>query len=69
MAPAWLVSLLFIIEWSIPSIESAYRVGMPSVETATDFYRNGVPQHPGMVRKMAAVNFYAGWPGPIVGEF
>ncbi|MGE5216153.1 MAG: HsdM family class I SAM-dependent methyltransferase [Chloroflexota bacterium] len=37
-----------------------HRVAMPSVETATDFYRNGVGgiEYLGMVRKMAAINFY-----------
>ena len=37
-----------------------HRVVMPSVETATDFYRNGVGgiEYLGMVRKMAAINFY-----------
>jgi|CXWL01.1.fsa_nt_gi type I restriction-modification system DNA methylase subunit/restriction endonuclease S subunit len=35
-------------------------VPMPSVEIATDFYRNGVGgiEYLGMVRKMAAINFY-----------
>ena len=35
-------------------------VPMPSVEAATDFYRNGVGgiEYLGMVRKMAAINFY-----------
>lgn len=37
-----------------------HRVPMPSVETATDFYRTGVGgiEYLGMVRKMAAINFY-----------
>jgi len=37
-----------------------HRVSMPSVETATDFYRNGVGgiEYLGMVCKMAAINFY-----------
>ena len=35
-------------------------VSMPSVETATDFYRSGVGgiEYLGMIRKMAAINFY-----------
>jgi len=33
---------------------------MPSVETTTDFYRNGVMgvEYLGMIRKMASINFY-----------
>lgn len=39
---------------------SDHRVPMPSIELATDFYRNGVGgiEYLGMVRKMAAINFY-----------
>lgn len=38
----------------------AHPVEMPSNEVATDFYRNGVGgiEYLGMVRKMAAINFY-----------
>lgn len=37
-----------------------HRVPMPSIETTTDFYRTGVGgiEYLGMVRKMAAINFY-----------
>ena len=39
---------------------SKHRVPMPSIETTTDFYRTGVGgiEYLGMVRKMAAINFY-----------
>jgi len=38
----------------------AHPVAMPSIETTTDFYRTGVAgiEYLGMVRKMAAINFY-----------
>jgi type I restriction-modification system DNA methylase subunit len=38
----------------------AHPVSMPSIETTTDFYRTGVSgiEYLGMVRKMAAINFY-----------
>ncbi len=38
----------------------AHPVAMPSIETTTDFYRTGVGgiEYLGMVRKMAAINFY-----------
>ena len=37
-----------------------HRVPMPSIETTTDFYRTGIGgiEYLGMVRKMAAINFY-----------
>jgi type I restriction-modification system DNA methylase subunit len=37
-----------------------HRVPMPSIETTTDFYRTGVGgiEYLGMIRKMAAINFY-----------
>jgi len=37
-----------------------HRIPMPSIETTTDFYRTGVSgiEYLGMIRKMAAINFY-----------
>lgn len=48
-----------LAEWFKAHV-AAKPAAMPSVETTTDFYRNGVMgvEYLGMIRKMASINFY-----------